>query len=267
MKKYGFSDNKKSKSSKGFYAALGISAVMIGSACLFAYNQGEKLKEKDFAAETSQTSETVVDKKSTDIPKAEITTAARITETKPVTTVAAVSTEVKTTAAPATIPAAAISTSPVSETKTEAAKETVSDKTPEFAAPLSDMSSILNTFSGKELVKNPTTGSWQTHNGVDIGAVIGSDVFAADSGEVTAVNSDPLWGTTVSIDHHNGYITKYCSLAPDLNVQEGDAVEKGSTIGTVGDSADIESSVDPHIHFELIHNGSFEDPLSFIKKT
>lgn len=39
-------DNNMKKGSKGFYAALGISAVMIGSACFFAYDQGEKLKEK-----------------------------------------------------------------------------------------------------------------------------------------------------------------------------------------------------------------------------
>ena len=41
MKK--FSDN--SKGSKGFYAALGISAVMIGSACYFAYDQSEKMTD------------------------------------------------------------------------------------------------------------------------------------------------------------------------------------------------------------------------------
>ncbi|MCD8188547.1 MAG: M23 family metallopeptidase [Ruminococcus sp.] len=128
------------------------------------------------------------------------------------------------------------------------------------------MSSVINPFSGTELVKNETTGSWQTHNGADIAAEIGTEVYAISPGEFTAVNDDPLWGTTVVIDHHNGYISKYCSLARDLSVQAGDTVLSGDVIGTIGDTADIESALEPHLHIEITHNGSYEDPISLLRQ-
>lgn len=258
MKKYKFSDNSKSKSSKGFYAALGISAAMIGSACLFAYNQGEKLDSSKLTAEISQASEAAVDKKTPDVPRQEDYSPVKPKQT---TVPAATTAPPQTTTAAVTVPAAAIATSPPSQTITKESEPS----NPMFSAPLADMNNIINTFSGKELVKNSTTGSWQTHNGVDIAAAVGNEVYSAAPGEVSAVNNDPLWGVTVTIDHLNGYLTKYCGLAADLNVQQGDTVKAGDSIGAVGNTADIESALDSHLHFELIHNGNYENPLSFIK--
>ena len=67
MKKNLFSDNR--KGSKGFYAALGISAVMIGSACYFAYGQSEKMT-RDIAEKTEVSApEKPVAKRETNVPK------------------------------------------------------------------------------------------------------------------------------------------------------------------------------------------------------
>lgn len=258
MKKNIFSDNQ---SSKGFYAALGISAVMIGSACFFAHSEGEKLNDKKLAAENSiSASEEAVDKKYTDIPKittAAVTTASRqTTVVRPTTTAAAV-----TTAHTATLPAAAIAAAEP-PTEAPAAENTAAATLSGASAPLGDISSVLTPFSGTELVKNETTGSWQTHNGTDYAAEVGTEVFAVFTGEVTAINEDPLWGITVTIDHHNGFISKYCSLAKDLSVQEGDTVVTGDMIGVIGDTADIESALAPHLHIEITHNGSYQDPDS-----
>lgn len=260
MKKMKFSGNN--KSSKGFYTALGISAVMIGSACLFAYNQGEKLSKEDLAAEASIASETAVDKLKDDIPKPSNYTVVKptqpsLTPTQPTPTQ-------PSTQTPTVSSAAVITVVPSTEAPKAPSEPAVAEASPKFSAPLSDMSSIVNLFSGTELVKNATTGSWQTHNGTDIAAVIGSEVFAAADGEVSSVNNDPLWGITVTIDHRNGYITKYCGLAHDLSVSEGDTVTAGSPIGAVGDTCDIESALDPHLHFEVLHNGKFIDPESII---
>lgn len=258
MKKNIFSDNGSGKGTKGFYAALGISALMIGSACFFAYNQGEKLiKDNELTAEQSSVSEEAVDRKYTDIPKT-VTTAAETKSSAVMTTVVRI-----TTAAP--IPAADIV---VDEPPVEAAasnkdtpSETAEQKLENVSAPLADMSEIINPFSGTELVKNETTGSWQTHNGTDIAAETGTEVYAVSPGEVTAVNDDPLWGTTVVIDHHNGYITKYCGLAKELSVQKGDVLASGNVIGVTGDTADIESALAPHLHIEIMHNGNYIDPM------
>ena len=69
VKKNIFSDNNDKKSSKGFYAALGISAVMIGSACYFAYDQGNDLNDKKRPEDIISVPEAAVDNKSTGIPK------------------------------------------------------------------------------------------------------------------------------------------------------------------------------------------------------
>lgn len=260
-------DNNIKKGSKGFYAALGISAVMIGSACFFAYDQGEKLKEKP-ANDIISVPEAAVDYKSTGIPKvttAVITTAPQVYTTRPVITTATVTRTVPVV----TIPAAEIiiSDPPVHDAKTEAVEnleatpvDTV--KLENVKTPLADTGKILAPFSGNELVKNETTGSWQTHNGTDFAAEVGAEVFSISSGEITEIKTDPLWGVTVTVDHHNGYISKYCGLGTELSVQQGDTVASGTVLGVVGQTADIESAAAPHLHIELRHNGEFIDPNS-----
>ena len=123
---------------------------------------------------------------------------------------------------------------------------------------------ILNEFSNGELVKSNTTGAWQTHNGIDISATLGDVVTASDSGTVSAVDEDPLWGYTVTIDHGNGIITKYCNLNSGVTVQVGQQVSSGEEIGAVGETADIETAEKSHLHFEVYKNGSFADPLSLM---
>ena len=261
MNKNPKNDNIK-KSSKGFYAALGISAVMIGSACFFSYNEGNKLADKNPAAIKPQNSEAAVDNKQTNVPKT--TTASRTTTTT-------VYSYVATTKPIVTIPAAEIiKTEPPKKTQTDSQKPadspTSAGKLENPKAPLKDISSVINPFSGGELVKNETTGSWQTHNGADIKAESGADVYAISSGEVTDITTDNLWGVTVTINHHNGYISKYCGLGSDLSVQKGDTVASGSLIGVVGTSADIESALEPHLHIELTHNGNYIDPVAAVTK-
>ena len=131
--------------------------------------------------------------------------------------------------------------------------------------PLADISNIVTPFSGSELVKNETTGSWQTHNGTDIAAETGTEVYTVADGEVVNVNNDALWGVTVMLDHRNGFTTKYCGLGADLAVQQGDNLKGGDVIGVVGGTADIESASPSHLHIEVKHNGKFIDPLTAIK--
>ena len=259
MKKNLFADSNSGKGSKGFYSALGISAVMIAAACFFAYDEGEKLTEKSLIAENSIAAPAdTADNKVADVPK----------QTVPVQTKPAVQTthHVAVVIPAETLPAAEIV---VDETPAEPAEAEQPDvevnvnvRLDSPKPPLADMSNILAPYSGGELVKNETTGSWQTHNGTDIAAEVGAEVFAVSSGDVIEVKNDPLWGVTVVINHHNGYMTKYCGLGDDLSVQEGDPVVSGDLIGVVGMTADIESALAPHLHIEMKHDGKYIDPMS-----
>ncbi|MCD8095767.1 MAG: M23 family metallopeptidase [Ruminococcus sp.] len=123
---------------------------------------------------------------------------------------------------------------------------------------------ILEPFSNGELVKSETLNVWKTHDGVDIAADVGTAVKAMNSGEVTQVEEDTLWGYTVIIDHGNGIMGYYYNLSSAVTVAEGDEVESGQTIGAVGDTAEIESAMQSHLHFALKKNGEWIDPISYI---
>lgn len=256
MKRNQLTDKHYGKGSKGFYAALGISAVMVGSACLFAHKQGESLSRTELSEKPEVTQVTTVSRR--------VTTDIRRTTTAPARkTVAEAAVKLKEE----TVPAAEISVdAPFSENGFAEQSQTVSADLSGACSPLSDMSTVLNGFSGGELVKNETTGTWQTHNGSDIAAETGSEVYAVSDGEVKEIKKDPLWGVTVTIDHNNGYVTKYCGLSSDLAVTEGVKLSGGSVIGAVGDTADIESSTASHLHIEITHNGKYIDPMTVLGK-
>lgn len=122
---------------------------------------------------------------------------------------------------------------------------------------------ILNAYSEGELVK--TGGVWRTHDGVDIAAAEGTKVKAMTSGTVTDVYDDPLWGCCVVVDHGNTLSGCYYGLAPDLEVTVGDKLNAGDTIGSVGNTADIESDVGSHLHFALKYENQWIDPISYIE--
>ena len=123
---------------------------------------------------------------------------------------------------------------------------------------------IINEFSDGELVKSPS-GVWRTHDGVDIKAEIGTEVKAMTAGTVNEVYTDSLWGNCVVIDHNDGISGYYFGLDPQINVTAGDEVSACQIIGTVGNTADIESDMEPHLHFALKYGNEWIDPVSYIE--
>lgn len=265
MKK--FSDNK--KGSKGFYTALGISAVMIGSACYFAYEQGEKLTEEFTAKNSISEPDEAVDRHVNNVPKVS-TFAYRTVVPSTTTRVIATAPPIVTAPPVVTVPPAEVYAPEEDEPVIAEQEQEVPiqpagvTKMENVKAPLADMGEIVGAFSGGELIKSITTGSWQTHNGVDIAAEVGAEVYAISGGEIMEINNDSVWGVTVLLDHHNGFTTRYCGLSNGLEVQCGDIMVSGDLIGTVGNTADIESAVAPHLHMEVMHNGNYIDPLSVL---
>ena len=111
---------------------------------------------------------------------------------------------------------------------------------------------------------NQTTRDWRVHNGVDIGAEPGTEVLAAADGVVYTTYTDDIMGTTVVIRHADGYTTQYASLAEELKVSAGDEVVLGQAIGTVGETALIETTIGPHVHFTVLLNDESVDPNEFL---
>ena len=111
---------------------------------------------------------------------------------------------------------------------------------------------------------NQTTRDWRVHNGMDIGAEAGTEVLAAADGVVYTTYTDDIMGTTVVIRHEGGYTTQYASLAEELKVSAGDEVVLGQAIGTVGETALIETTMGPHVHFSVLKQDEAVDPAEFL---
>ena len=67
------------------------------------------------------------------------------------------------------------------------------------------------------------------------------------------------------IRHEGGYVTVYASLSDHLLVQSGDTVQMGQAIGTVGNTANVETAIGDHLHFCVTCNGESMDPKTFLE--
>ena len=119
-------------------------------------------------------------------------------------------------------------------------------------------------YSMDALSYNQTTRDWRVHDGMDIAAEAGTQVCAAADGTVYTVYEDETMGMTVVIRHDGDYTTKYASLSQEVSVKAGDAVKAGQVIGTVGNTALLESGIGDHVHFSVSCNGSSVDPNDFL---
>lgn len=126
----------------------------------------------------------------------------------------------------------------------------------EFMWP-SNCTIITSHFSPRR--KNPVTGVYKRHTGVDIGAAYGTPIFAANGGRVTLAGWNSGYGNCVIIDHGGGKATLYAHMS-SIGVSNGQAVTKGQTIGRVGSTG---NSTGPHIHFEILINGTAVDPMQY----
>lgn len=114
------------------------------------------------------------------------------------------------------------------------------------------------------LCYNATTRDWRIHDGIDIAAETGTPVCAAAAGEVYTVYQDDLMGTTVVLRHEGDYVTTYSSLEENLEVEAGDTVRLGQTLGYVGSSAAVETAIGDHVHFSVRHKDQPMDPAEFL---
>ena len=105
-------------------------------------------------------------------------------------------------------------------------------------------------------------GGWSSghHTGLDFAAPSGTPVFAALAGKVLQEDAGGAYGNHIVVRHDNGVKTLYAHLT-STKVRPGDRVLRGQVIGTVGSTG---NSTGPHLHFEVIKNGTQRDPKDFL---
>lgn len=150
-------------------------------------------------------------------------------------------------------------TNPVEEIKEEPKKVEL-----HFIVPVEG--EIAKDFSDSSLVYSETLQEWTVHLGIDIAAEKGSAVVASETGTIESIKNDPRYGTTVTITHENGYKSVYSNLLSAEFVSEGQQVEKGQTIGSVGDNAAFEIADNAHLHFEMKKDGETVNPSNYWEK-
>ncbi|MGL5084600.1 MAG: peptidoglycan DD-metalloendopeptidase family protein [Clostridium sp.] len=98
------------------------------------------------------------------------------------------------------------------------------------------------------------TPTLRSPKGIDIAAVISTQVKVAAEGIVETVANDVEEGTYVIVTHANGVKTKYSNLDKSVNVKKGDKVTAETVIGIVGDSAKIFSNkeVGEHLNIQML---------------
>ncbi len=128
------------------------------------------------------------------------------------------------------------------------------------------VSNEINTFlfpaAGEVVSKygyrtHPITKKYTMHNGIDIAAEKGNDIFASFGGNVTSAGYSDSYGYYVIVSHSENVETLYAHCSK-LKVKAGDSVKKGDVIALVGSTG---WSTGPHLHFEIRVGGYRIDPM------
>ena len=124
---------------------------------------------------------------------------------------------------------------------------------------------IVREYAKENLIYSETLQEWGTHTGIDIKAEKTTVVKSAEAGTIKSIKNDPRYGLTIVIEHENNFQTVYSNLLTSEFVVEGEKVEKGQAIGTVGNTAVFEIVDEPHLHFEILKDSIAVDPGIYIK--
>ncbi|OGP83045.1 MAG: hypothetical protein A2Z08_11565, partial [Deltaproteobacteria bacterium RBG_16_54_11] len=99
------------------------------------------------------------------------------------------------------------------------------------------------------------------HNGVDIGAPLGTEVAACNSGMVVFAQELYLSGKTIIIDHGFGLYSMYFHLS-EMRVKAGDTVAINDCIGLVGATGRVTG---PHLHWGIRLLKARVDPSALLR--
>ncbi len=118
----------------------------------------------------------------------------------------------------------------------------------------------LKSFaSGFGMRIDPHYKTRRMHTGCDFSAPKGTPIYATGDGRVIKAGWGGGYGKEVEIDHGFGYVTKYAHMS-EFSVIVGQRVKRGQKIGEVGNTG---KSIAPHVHYEVIYNGTKVDPAHY----
>ncbi len=126
-----------------------------------------------------------------------------------------------------------------------------------LAAPLPHYT-LESGFGGR---LDPFTRKPGFHPGLDLVAPYGSPVYSTAPGVVSFAGAKNDYGKVVEIDHGHGFVTRYAHLHR-VTVALGQHVSVHQQVGELGSTG---RSTGPHLHYEVLVNGTAQDPEKFLQ--
>ncbi len=118
----------------------------------------------------------------------------------------------------------------------------------------------FHVTSGFGIRRNPVTGHLVFHEGLDLAAPEGTEVYACREGTVQEIGYNAIYGNYVLLKHEGGWTSLYGHLSAVLTVLHKN-LQSGSLLGRVGSTG---QSTGPHLHFELRQNGKPLNPANVL---
>jgi len=120
---------------------------------------------------------------------------------------------------------------------------------------------LTRTASGWGYRIHPIYKIRKFHYGIDFTAPTGTDIYSTGDGVIESLeaNSRDGYGNYIIINHGYGFKTLYGHM-DSFNVKKGQKVKRGDIIGFVGNTG---LSTAPHLHYEVIRNGSKVNPINY----
>lgn len=153
--------------------------------------------------------------------------------------------------------AAAAANKPSSGSNNSSASSSGGASSGGFAFPLAYSTGVTCAYGPRV---HPINGNKSFHYGVDLAAGMNTEIYATKSGTVTGATYGEANGYYVTINHGDGYSSIYAHMT-NYVVSAGDSVKQGQLIGYVGTTG---WSTGPHLHFEILYNGSNVNPMNYI---
>ncbi|WP_458408346.1 peptidoglycan DD-metalloendopeptidase family protein [Anaerotignum sp.] len=146
---------------------------------------------------------------------------------------------------------------PEAETKQQEAK-------PTFAYPLEG--EVVLPYSIDHAIYDPTLEQYRTNASISISAEKGAAVEAVADGTVQEIAEDTEMGKTITIAHHDGWLTTYGQLEDTVKVKKGDKVSQGQVIASVDAPTKYGAALGSHLEFAMEQHGEPKDPEKHLEK-
>lgn len=134
----------------------------------------------------------------------------------------------------------------------------------EISAKQSDVLMVASPIAGEIKITvpygertNPVTGATTFHNGIDIEAKEGDDVFSTIDGVVKKAEFDSKLGNHVVVE--NGRYSVLVAHLSSIEINVGDNVSAGQLVGKAGKTGE---ATGVNVHYEFLVDGENIDPES-----